>query len=139
MKQLHLQKKSYWNRNLGEYDQPYEINMRNFRFKKNPKLPPKSKTSPNNNSKSITVLHILIKTLLIILCSLQGKGRFVFAVFIYARCSSENLAQQPKGHIQSEERWIPPGRRDYRLQADVLNILTSVALFPFLWAGRKKR
>lgn len=71
--------------------------MGNFRLKK--KLPPKSKTSPNNNRKSINVLHTLIKALLITLCSLQGKGRFAFPVFIYARYSSENLGWQPKGHV----------------------------------------
>lgn len=70
--------------------------MDNFSFKKKKIIP---KASPNNNRKSINVLHILIKGLLITLCSLQGKGRFVFPVFIYARCNSENLCWQPKGHV----------------------------------------
>lgn len=64
--------------------------MGDFRLKKI--ILPKSNTSPNNNRKSINVLDVIIKALLITLCSLQGKGRFVFPVFIYARCNSETWA-----------------------------------------------
>lgn len=53
---------------------------------------PKSNTSPNNNRKSINVLDVIIKALLITLCSLQGKGRFFFPAFISARCNSETWA-----------------------------------------------
>lgn len=33
MKQLNLQKTNYWNRNLGDYYQPYKLIIGNFRLK----------------------------------------------------------------------------------------------------------
>lgn len=107
--------------------------MGNFRLKKS--YPPNSNTSPNNNRRSIKVLDIIIKVLLITLCSLQGKGRFVFPAFIYARCNSETWA----GSLRAMHN-LKRGS-DYSLQAHLLNILASAALLPFLsgQGGRKGR